>query len=221
MIDKFISKNLITTQEYAKIKHKTPYVLNVSKNKQEIVYFGSRHSKNPKDKQFSKIEILFNKFLNKHNKRDIVIILENYTPHLILSRNEMIKNFGETGLLYFLAQKHKLKTICPEPSQKQILEFVKSRKNKKRNILLWIFLNIISNKFKLKEIKKLQDPFIKFSELNKIGADFNLARDYYISKGILKQLKSNYSIFAVFGANHVVCQEKVIRRFLEKIFLGL
>lgn len=216
MIDKIISKNLVTTQEYVRIKHKIPYILNISKEKQEIVYFGSKHSKNPKDKQFSKIENLFNKFLNKHNKKDIVIILENYTPSLVLPKNEMVEKFGETGLVYFLAQKHNLKTICPEPSQKQILEFVKSRKNKKRNILLWISLNIISNKFKMKEIKKLQDPFIKFSELNKVGADFNLARDYYISKGILKQLKSDYNVFAVFGANHVICQEKVIRLFFDK-----
>jgi hypothetical protein len=212
-IERNIAKNLIPLQKYAKLKHKKPYLFNFFKGKQEIFYLGVEHSKNPKNKQFSEIENWFNKFLNTHKKKDIVIILENYTPSLVLPKNEMIEKFGETGLVYFLAQKHNLKTICPEPSQKQILKFVKSRKNKTRNILLWIFLNIISNKFKLKEIKKLQDPFIKFSELNKIGADFNLARDYYISKEILKQLKSGYSVFAVFGVNHVICQEPVLRKW--------
>lgn len=268
-------KNLIPLQKYIKLKHKNPYLLNFFREKQEILYLGVKHSKNTKNRQFKVIEKLLREFLNRHAKSEVIIFLESFIPPLINNRDKMIINFGETGLIYLISAGEKLKMICPEPSQKQVLTFVKNRNHNIIDILLWIFINIFYNKlmakkennltkelFKeslmvvkkitkiqkesnlekkfvkqlnlilrnktkkslfnilirltLKEIKKLQNPFIKFSKLNKIGADFNLARDYYISKEIIKQLKKNKSIFAVFGANHVFCQEPILKKYFKK-----
>ncbi|MBI2628074.1 MAG: hypothetical protein HYW71_01395 [Candidatus Niyogibacteria bacterium] len=274
-IEKTILKNLIPLQKYTKLRHKNPYLLNFFKGKQEIFYLGIEHSRNLKNKQFKLIEESLRKFLNRHEKNKIVIFLESFIPPLINNREKMIINFGETGLIYLISVREKLKVFCPEPSQEQNLDFVKNRKHNAIDIFLWIFINILYNKLAtkkrkkltekitketftvikkiiktqkkfgiekefakqlnlilrnktkksffeilneltLKEIKKLQDPFIKFSKLNKIGADFNLARDYYISKEIIKQLKRNKNIFAVFGKNHVICQEPILKKYFKK-----
>lgn len=61
------------------------------------------------------------------------------------------------------------------------------------------------------EIKKLQDPFVKYTVVNDIASAVNNVRDRYIAAGILESLKKGDSVFAVFGTNHIVAQEPLFR----------
>lgn len=283
-MDQFFINNLITTQEYSKLKHHLSYTLNIKAKGKELLYLGVSHGRDPLDRKFRKIESLFRKFVRKHAEQNVINILENYIPSSVLSRDEMIKKHGETGLMFLLSMELGIKVVCPEPSPSESIKFVESRGRDRVDILLWIFLNILNSRLgkqktvvleeahvaflsvykinreqqvfkcdskadlefifkrRLKEIllfnddlfqksleeilmslgalkiKKLQDPFLKFSAINLIGSDFNLARDYFVGSEIIDQLfNKRKNVFAVFGLNHVICQEKAIRMTIKKL----
>jgi hypothetical protein len=75
IMEKTIIKNLISPQEYPKLKHKSPYLFNFFKEKQEISYLGIEHSRNPKKQHYQLIEKLLQEFLNRHAKNKIIIFL--------------------------------------------------------------------------------------------------------------------------------------------------
>lgn len=279
-----ILNDIISASKIAKRKYKIPYIFKRSKI---IIYIGVNHSNNPKKPQFKLIKRLFQKFI-ADNKNNTVVILENFIPYVKDSGDEMIKSFGETGLVAYLAEKYGIDKIAVELDQTSMLNFVE-RKFKKLDIALWIFLNYVSVRFNsvdklsqkeivsfisildkqlkinklekvadvsnrknaiekyyfrvwrkklltisgceylpriiktikknnldLAAIKKLQNPWQEKTLLNKIGAEMNDARDRFILLSILKLLASGKKIFAVFGANHVVAQEPVLKLFIKR-----
>jgi len=65
----------------------------------------------------------------------------------------------------------------------------------------------------LRLLKGIEDPFINNTSINLVGADFNLARDYFMAKKILYLLEKKKNIFGVLGLNHVVSQASVIKKY--------
>ena len=282
MVDKNLYKRILTLQAYSKIEHNNPYVIHLKNNKQELIFFGVDHSRNPKDAEYQRIGELFKSLIDSHSKRKIIVLLENFIPpRLFKTSEEMIKSFGESGFVYYIAKKSGIAVICPEPKSAEILKIAASVTNKKIEIAAWALLNSINWRLKennhlLKEdieatkkvliainkslkmlkritpeklfailslkinfeakrnilpsslndlttvklnsklIKNLQNPFINQTKINNAGAEVNRARDYFIARSIIKQIKSGKSVFAVFGSDHVVCQEKVIRKYFKK-----
>jgi len=60
----------------------------------------------------------------------------------------------------------------------------------------------------------VSNPIVITCEINKVSAMSGIIRDQYIVKQIKKYIDDEYSIFAQFGASHVVMQEPALRRFL-------
>lgn len=167
-----ILNGIISASKIAKKKYKIPYVFKWGKT---ITYIGVSHSKTPHKPHFKLIERLFQEFI-ADNKNNAIAVLENFVPQLKDSSNKMIKSFGETGLVTYLADKYGIEKIVIEPEQKIILNFVE-RKFKKFDIALWIFLNYISVRFnsvdKLSEKEivgfiSILDKQLKINRLEKV-----------------------------------------------------
>lgn len=150
--DKILNKTL-NPQEYFLIKHKTPYILDFKKDNQELLYIGVEHSRKPKAKHYLQIITLLKAFLKRHPKDSFVLAIESFIPPTQKSKNSSIINYGESGLLIYLAKKYQLNYFCPEPAQNEILKYVFDLNLfKKEDIALWIFLNTLWNILKTSPI---------------------------------------------------------------------
>lgn len=114
---------LLSDEEYQtrfQKKPQTPYTFEVFSEKQAIFYFGSKHSHDPHDDQWQKLENYWNKFL-KETKGKRIAFLEGSGGFGIsdLTREEIIKRFGETGLLVSLAKIQNIPLVWPDLSIQQ------------------------------------------------------------------------------------------------------
>lgn len=110
-------------KEYSKITHSVPYFYKIIKNNQQIFFFGTKHSNNPKDPIFGKLELKWIEF-NKKVKGDITVVLEGKAPDNIYLLDDLIKISGEVGAGTFFARQAKAELLCPEPSKKEIIDFL-------------------------------------------------------------------------------------------------
>ena len=106
---------LMTTEEYNKTRHKTPYVFSLSSGKRFLFYFGCEHTRNPQNEQFGRIESFWSDFLNKTNKQNCLVLIESVPlPKITGEREEIIKEYGERGFMVWLAEKEKIPPHYPE-----------------------------------------------------------------------------------------------------------
>lgn len=99
-------------EEYAKKRHRVPYIINLSAGRGRLIYFGARHVFGSDDPQLSQIERLWAKF------KPEVAFFEGAdpesTPAAAKSRDEVR---GESGLVVFLAARDKVPVRTLEPAR--------------------------------------------------------------------------------------------------------
>ena len=83
-----------------------PYVVDLSKNNKRLIVIGTLHSKDTGNKMFADIERIFNEFLP-----EIAINEGGQVTRKYSGRDSAIIKNGETGLLKFLSDNHKIKVI--------------------------------------------------------------------------------------------------------------
>lgn len=159
-----ILDTILKPQEYSRLKHKTPYILDLKKDNQELLYIGVEHSRDPKAKHYLQIITLLKGFLKQHSKDSIMLAIEGFIPPAQKSKNSSIVNYGESGLLIYLAKKYQLNYFCLEPAQNEILKYVFDLNLfKKEDIALWIFLNTLWNILKT-------SPILSEKEISSLNA---------------------------------------------------
>lgn len=158
---------------YAKEKYKTPYILKYHKNNQGVLIIGVKHSKNPLSPQFKKIDQAWNEFLKRYGYNNIVLLGEGEKISLMdSSKTQLIKKYGEIGLLSHISNKNNVSYQNTEPDQKILLNFaIKNSGHKKENVSLWILLNIINSL--VKKSNPLSAGDLKI--LSKIIKDFDIS----------------------------------------------
>ncbi|HEX8720305.1 MAG TPA: hypothetical protein VF736_06670 [Pyrinomonadaceae bacterium] len=99
--------------EYAKKRHRVPYVLKLNAGRGRLLYFGARHVFGPDDPELTRIEKLWAEF------KPEVAFFEGADPESIPtpagSRAEVR---GESGLVVFLAARDEVPARTLEPSRK-------------------------------------------------------------------------------------------------------
>lgn len=110
----------MTFEEYAEIRHETPYVFEAENGEKKITYYGAGHSQHPEDPMFGEIEKKFHEA-----DPDIVFVegwdkLEELKPMVIkkfkeADREKIIKEFGEPGFTIKLAVEAGVEMESPEP----------------------------------------------------------------------------------------------------------
>jgi len=102
---------IMTFDEYAKISHGYPYVVELQIGKGALLYFGARHIYDPKNAQIAQIEKLWNEF------RPTVAYHESSGTSLSKTIEEAVSKSGEPGLMRFLAARDKIPALSLEPSR--------------------------------------------------------------------------------------------------------
>jgi hypothetical protein len=91
------SDRILTFDEYAAIRHGTPYVVDVRRDGRRLVLFGGWHSSDPTLPMFDRIEAAFTELAPDF------VLHEGTPPHPEPDREIAIRRHGEAGLVTHLA----------------------------------------------------------------------------------------------------------------------
>jgi hypothetical protein len=105
--------HIMSFEEYAKVKHATPYVVRTTFGSGKLVYFGIKHTRNPKDKQIDLLRTLWGK------TKPTLVLNEDITPEPHATFEESVKYDGERGALAFWAKLNKTQIRSIDMSWKQ------------------------------------------------------------------------------------------------------
>jgi hypothetical protein len=103
--------SIMTFDEYAKVRHGYPYIVELQIGKGALLYFGAQHTYDPKDAQIAQIEKLWKEF------RPTVAYNEGGNPPFSKTIGETVGKNGESGLVRFLAARDKVPVYSLEPSR--------------------------------------------------------------------------------------------------------
>ncbi len=106
-----ISASVMSYDEYIKARHASPYIVEIKFGKGALLYFGARHTNDPKDTQIAQIETLWRQF------RPTLAFNEGGDPPALPSIEEAVSRIGESGLVRFLAARDKVPVRSLEPSK--------------------------------------------------------------------------------------------------------
>jgi hypothetical protein len=139
--------SIMTAEEYSQIEHETPYIFELKAGDKELHYFGSRHSRNPEDTLFLEIEQAFNE-----SNPDVVFVegisargdVEKFNEKVKeASREEIIDHMGEPGFTLKLAVEKGVEWQSPEPSDKDLYNYLQEQGFSKEEIFAWDVFHIL------------------------------------------------------------------------------
>jgi hypothetical protein len=96
--------HILSFAEYARIRHSAPYVVDVARDGARLVLFGVRHSSDPGDPMFDRIEAAFT------DLAPAFALHEGTPPALEPEREIAIRRHGEAGLVRHLAARAGIET---------------------------------------------------------------------------------------------------------------
>ena len=112
------ARRILRFDEYARIRHPTPYVVDVARDGTRLVLFGGRHSSDPTDPMFERIEETFARVAP-------AFALHEGTPPAVEPEREIaIRRHGEAGLVRHLAARAGIETASmdiPLPEEARLL----------------------------------------------------------------------------------------------------
>jgi len=116
-------KLLLSFEEYSAIMHEHPYFYSIESNKQILYYFGAEHSKDIFHSQFEILEEKWNDFLNKTNPKKRMVFFEGKVDaKQLVTLEDSIKKYGESGAIVFWANQSNVPSHRPEPDIKIEIE---------------------------------------------------------------------------------------------------
>jgi hypothetical protein len=130
---------IMTYQEYGKITHRRPYLLQLKSGEGELLYFGAGHFYRADDPQMAELERRFAEF------RPTLLLNESQTPPAEATRELAVSLHGEPGLVSFLAAKHNVpvKSIDP-PRMQEIAYLLGTKRWTTEQVLLFYVLRRVS-----------------------------------------------------------------------------
>jgi hypothetical protein len=103
--------SIMTFDEYAKVRHGYPYIVELQIGKGALLYFGAQHTFDPKDAHIAEIEKRWKEF------RPTVAYNEGGDPSVSKTVEETVSRSGEAGLVRFFAVRNKISAFSLEPSR--------------------------------------------------------------------------------------------------------
>jgi hypothetical protein len=174
------NKLLLSLSDVRKKQYSTPYIYEVRTKNQALFYFGSKHTRDPKDPQFELLNGYLINFLNGRPKDKTILFLEGQTPRILPETlDESITKFGESGAAAFLAKQNEIPYFRPEPSlEYEVLELLK--KFTKEEIFYYYIARIISQYHRLsvrEDFTKYITPYIERYQKNLTWEGFDFSFD--------------------------------------------
>ena len=100
----------MTWEQYGAISHPYPYILRLSEG--QLLYFGSRHVYDPAEPQVAEIQKLWAEFV------PTVALNEGGDPPVAGTIEDAVRQFGEPGLVRYLAARDNTPVMSLEPSSR-------------------------------------------------------------------------------------------------------
>ena len=119
-MDERIKSLLLSWNEYNEKEFSVPYIYSIKKNKQELIYFGSRHCYNPKDHEFEIIRKEWLDFYDRNKDREMIVVVEGGVRLIEQTEEGAIIKGGEMAFITFIASKQGVSTTCFEPYRGEI-----------------------------------------------------------------------------------------------------
>jgi hypothetical protein len=130
---------IMTYQEYGRIRHQRPYLLQLKSGQGELLYFGVGHVYRVDDPQVAEIERRFAEF------RPTLVLNESQTPPVETTRELAVERYGEPGLVSFLAAKHNVPIKSLDPSRMQEITYLLGTKRwTTEQVMLFYILRRVS-----------------------------------------------------------------------------
>lgn len=107
------SNQLMSWEDYVRQPRNNPYILELNKRGGSLFYYGAFHKVDPSHPQFADIEQRWENF-----EPTLAYCEGNIWP-LEESRTKAIENYGEQGLVTFLAARDGIQIECIDPSLKE------------------------------------------------------------------------------------------------------
>ena len=104
------TSHMMTFEDYVKVQHPVPYVLEAEDGLGKLIYYGSKHCFDPADPQNNDIEERWAAF------KPTIALNEGWDPPVAPTRDEAISKYGEAGLLRWLAARDHVSIRNLEPS---------------------------------------------------------------------------------------------------------
>ena len=115
------SPRLMTWEEYRKIYHSTPYIVELSCPPAHLIYVGAQHTFDPDSPETRLIEHLW-------AQRDPEIAFnEGGNPPTLADRDEAIRRNGEGGLVRYLAGRDKVPVRSIDPKRSEQIRALRQR----------------------------------------------------------------------------------------------
>lgn len=177
----------------------------LEKGGREIILAGTKHTRNPSDKQVLDLAIAFKKSL-KSLERGFVLCLEgDKTISSEESLEASVSRIGEQAVLIDIAIKDKIKIINIEPSFSRVNSLAMEKFADRKALAGWAFLNFFSGAAKDGKIG-IEKKELLIKVLGSIGGQYQIAesglacfeiiRDYLQKAGVIN-LESFDRIFEV------------------------
>lgn len=105
-----------------------PYILDYSNGEQRLVFFGSRHSADPKDSQWAPLQVKWQEFIKSGNPKKQVFaegglrVLDKAA-----SSEQALKDHAESGLIAWMASQEGIEISSPEPPRHQEIDYLHNR----------------------------------------------------------------------------------------------
>jgi hypothetical protein len=141
--------SIMTAEQYAEIRHETPYIFELKAGDKELYYFGTPHVSDPQDPLFAEIEGGFQSI----ERRCGVLFIEDVSVRgdktrfnervKAASRDEAIDQMGESGFTLKLAVEKGIDWYCPEPSDKDLYKNLLAKGFSKDEIFAWDVFHIL------------------------------------------------------------------------------
>ncbi|HVF49560.1 MAG TPA: hypothetical protein VNA19_05710, partial [Pyrinomonadaceae bacterium] len=145
------SQKLISYADWPKVKNpKFSLDINTQANAR-LYYFGAHHSSDPTEKQFAEIEAAWNKI------KPTVAFYEGPNRPIAATRDETIKQAGESGFVRFLATRDGVPFVSLEPSPQDEARYVLKSFTVEQVKLFYV----LRETARLRDRRKLTEPELR------------------------------------------------------------
>jgi hypothetical protein len=186
--------SIMTAEEYSHIEHPTPYIFELQSGDRKLYYFGSPHLRDPENNLFEKIEAAFNE-----TNPDIVFIeganvrgdRDEFNERVkTATREEVIEFMGERGFALKLAVDKGVEWHSPEPTDKDLYEYLLAKGFSRDQIFAWDVFRILSQYNRLMKKEGFRNYVQGFIDLfkqttNWEGFDYSYERAIRLGEQIL------------------------------------
>lgn len=159
----FNNGKLLTWQEYVEHPRTGPYILEVDKKNGSLFYYGAFHKVDPRDPQFEDIEQKWEQF------QPTYAFCEGRIWPLEESRAQAIRNYGEQGLITFLAARDGVPVKCIDPSISEQVHFLRNQYLPHQIKIYFILRQATINKMLRRKDKNEDDARLLLDKMEKLG----------------------------------------------------